>query len=206
MAAAAGNQLATLQWLRTPDAEQQWEVAKVAAKAAECADLSMLQWILEQQPEWSADSTKRVIEGAAGAADAIDKLIWLCHCFPADRLQLRYCFARASTKRGAVASLRWLASTRYPFRASYHADTACAAGQLAALRFLVEEARCPWSLETVRRAAVAADSAEMLQWSSSAPGAGWTTAQLSQLLAVACQGDKLHAAKWLKSCRCRLAC
>jgi hypothetical protein len=34
MAAAAGNQLATLMWLRTSDPQQQWEVVKVAAKAA----------------------------------------------------------------------------------------------------------------------------------------------------------------------------
>jgi hypothetical protein len=43
MAAAAGNQLATLQELRTSNPEQQWEVVRVAAKAAQCADLSMLQ-------------------------------------------------------------------------------------------------------------------------------------------------------------------
>jgi hypothetical protein len=51
MAAAAGNQLATLQSLRNSDADQPCEVVKVAAKAAECADLSMLQWVLDQQPE-----------------------------------------------------------------------------------------------------------------------------------------------------------
>jgi hypothetical protein len=63
--------------------------------------------------------------------------------FPADRRELRYCFARASTKCGAVESLRWLEHSGYSFRASYLADAASAAGQLAALRFLVEEAGCP---------------------------------------------------------------
>jgi hypothetical protein len=43
MAAAAGNQLTTLQWLRSSNPEQQWQVVNIAAKAAECADLSMLQ-------------------------------------------------------------------------------------------------------------------------------------------------------------------
>jgi hypothetical protein len=34
----------------------------------------MLQWLLDQQPEWSAESIEKVGEGAAGAADAIDKI------------------------------------------------------------------------------------------------------------------------------------
>jgi hypothetical protein len=143
MAAAAGNQLATLQYLCASDPELQWEAVEAAAKAAECADLSMLEWFLDQQLEWSTDTIERVSEGAARAVDAIDKIIWLCKQFPTDRRELRYCFARASTKCGAVESLRWLEHSGYPFRASYLADTASAAGQLAALRFLVEEACCP---------------------------------------------------------------
>jgi hypothetical protein len=83
LAAAAGNQLAILQELRTSNPEQQWEVVKVAAKAAEYADLSMLQWVVEQQPEWTVESAQTVGESAAGAADAIDKITWLCQHFPA---------------------------------------------------------------------------------------------------------------------------
>jgi hypothetical protein len=194
MAAAAGNQLATLQYLCASDPELQWEAVEVATEAAECADLSMLEWILDQQLEWSIDSIERVSEGAARAVDAIDQ-----KQFPADRRELRYCFARASTKCGAVESLRWLEHSGYPFRASYLADTASAAGQLAALRFLVEEAGCPWNAIALRRAAVAADSAEVLQWVSSASRAVCTTAHLSDLLAAACRTEKLRAAAWLQA-------
>ena len=74
MAAAAGNQLAALQSLRNSDADQPCEVVKVAAKAAECADLSMLQWVLDQQPEWITKSIEVMAEGAAGARDGIDHI------------------------------------------------------------------------------------------------------------------------------------
>jgi hypothetical protein len=58
MAAAAGNQLTNLQSLHTSDPQQQWEVVKIAAKAAECADLSMLQWILQRPvSEWFTEAS-----------------------------------------------------------------------------------------------------------------------------------------------------
>jgi hypothetical protein len=198
MAAAAGNQLATLQWLRTFDPEQQWEVLDVAAKAAECAGLPMLQWILEQQPEWSAESARRVSAGAARGADALDRLVWLFHRFEAYIIELSFQFAVESSRRGAVASLQWLALRGFPLNDTYYATTASAGGQLAALRFLVEVAGCPWDVAAVRTAAIAADDAEILQWASSADEAAWTTAVLSELLLAAAQDVKLRAADWLR--------
>jgi uncharacterized membrane protein YgcG len=200
MAAAAGNQLRTLLWLRFSDPEQQWEAVNVAAKAAECAGLSMLQWVLEQQPEWTRESIERVIEGAARAADALDKIIWLCEHFPEDHL-LGAHFIFASIKCGAVESLKWFVSESSGFRFDDEAFTsvACEAGQLAALRFLVEEANCPWNVAAVRDAAIKFDSAEMLEWASNADVAVWTTAVLSELLLAAAQDVKLCAADWLRA-------
>jgi hypothetical protein len=182
MAAAAGNQLATLQWLRTSDPEQQWEVVEVATRAAECADLSMLEWFLEQQHEWPIESIESMSEGAARAADAIDKIAWLLRRFPADRAGLCYSFAVATIRCGAVESLKWLAAIEYDFIFEEYTYDACAGGHLAALRYLVEEAGCPWHVMAVRRNSVVLDSAEMLEWARSADEAVWTTAQLSELL------------------------
>jgi hypothetical protein len=114
MAAAAGNQLVTLQWLRTSNPEQQWEVVKVATKAAEFADLSMLRWFVEQHSDWTVDSVQTVIESAAGASDAIDKMSWLRQRFAAyDRLI--HHFIRASITCGAVPTLKWCASRGFRF-------------------------------------------------------------------------------------------
>jgi hypothetical protein len=195
MAAAAGNQLATLQELRL----QQWQVVKVAAKAAECADLSMLQWVMELQPEWTTQSIITVNEGAAAAADATVKLTWLCHEFSADSLRLRFHFAEAAIKRGSVSLLQWLVLTGYQFDQLCYATTASAAGQLAALRYLVEEANSPWDVAAVRAAVAQLGSVEILQWTSSACTAPWTTAQLSELLVVAGLNDQLHVAEWLRA-------
>jgi hypothetical protein len=201
MAAAAGNQLATLQSLRTTSAgpEQQWEVVKVATKAAECADLSMLQWLLEQQPKWTVGSIVTVGKATATAADAIGKIELLCQRFPARRNRLRSDFALASIKCGAVASLKFVVATGFEFDHQHFTTSASAAGQRAVLRYLVKELGCPWDVTAVRTAAVTADNAEILQWLTSADDAVWTTAQLLELLAVACQNDKLLAAKWLRA-------
>jgi hypothetical protein len=201
MAAAAGNQLATLQELRTSNGPQQlqWKVVKVAAKAAECADLSMLQWVVRQQPKWTATGIETVGEGAAGAADAVEKITWLCKRFPSNRFGLQFAFALATLKCGAVALLRWLASVGSLFGQQFYTNTATTAGQLAVLRYLVEEAGCPWDATKVRKAALAFDSAEMLEWASNADDAIWTTTQLSELLVVACEGNKLCAAVWLRA-------
>jgi hypothetical protein len=199
MATAAGNQLAILQELRTSNPEQRWDVVKVAAKAAECADLSMLQWVVGQQADWIVESIQTVAVGAAGARDAIDKMTWLCERFPNNSFNIRYHFALASMKCGAVESLRWLVSVGFLLHYAHFATTAIAADQLAALRYLVEEVGCPWDAAAVRKAAVTFDSAEMLEWASSADVAVWTAAQLSELLAVACQKNKLCAAAWLKA-------
>jgi hypothetical protein len=119
MAAVAGSQLATLQELRTSNPEQQWEVVKVAAKAAECADLSMLQWILEHGFVWTVDSVREVTtgKGAARAPDAIDKMTLLCQRAPTPTLcpPLRFAFAVAIVEYGTVASLKWLASSGFRF-------------------------------------------------------------------------------------------
>jgi hypothetical protein len=134
VAAAAGNQLATLQELRTGGGpEQQWEVVKVAAKAAEYAGLPMLQWIMEQQPEWTAESAQPVVEGAAQARDAIDKITWLSQRFPAERGLLRLHFLIASIKCGAVQTLKWFASQSSGVRCNDQVFTNIAfeAGQLA---------------------------------------------------------------------------
>jgi hypothetical protein len=185
VAAAAGNQLATLQDLRSSSPEQQWEVVKVAAKAAECADLSMLQWVVEQHSDWTVDSIQTVIESAAGAADAIDKMSWLRQRFAAyDRLV--HHFIRASITCGAVPTLKWCASRGYRFL-QQAATAASAAGQLAVLCYLVEEAGCPWNPAAVRTAAARAGSIEILQWARSADPAVWSTEVLSALLAVAGQ-------------------
>jgi hypothetical protein len=205
MAAAARNQLTTLQSLHTSCPQQQWKVAKIAAKAAECADLSMLQWILEQQPDRSTksmhtmESVQSVSGGAARAADAIDKIEWLYQRFSAYRCSLSYYFAVESIKGGAVESLRWLASSGHPFVQSEYTDYASSAGQLDTLRFLVEEAGCSWDAYRVRGAAVYADSAEILQWASSTDSAAWDTAVLSRLLQTAGQEGKLRAAVWLRA-------
>jgi hypothetical protein len=202
MAAAAGNQLATLQELRIDvGPKQQWEVVKVATKAAECADLSMLQWVVEQHPqaEWTAESTQQVIKGAAGALDFIDKVHWLCQWFPDGSLALRFYFALAAIRCDAVALLQWLVSSGYQFNDGYYANVASAAGQLAVLRYLVEEAGCAWDAATVRTAAAKAGSVEVLQWASNADDAVWTTALLSELLIVAGVNDQLRAADWLRA-------
>jgi hypothetical protein len=199
MAAAAGNQLATLQELRTRNPEPQWDVVKVAAKAAECADLAMLQWVVGQQQEWTVLSVVALGEGAAAAADSIEKITWLCQRLPDKGFALRWSFAVATCKRGAVETLQWLVSSNFWFNNATYAAAASAANQLAALRYLVEDVGCPWDATAVRKAAVKLDSAEMLKWASSADVAVWTTAQLSELLANACQKNKLRAAAWLKA-------
>jgi hypothetical protein len=199
MSAAAGNQLAILQELRHANPEQRWDAEEVAAKAAQCADLSMLQWILEQQPERIARSITAVSAGAAGAADAIDKLAWLCQQFPADSRGLRFYFAEAAVKRGSVALLQWLVFEGYRFDQLCYATTASAAGQLAALRYLVEEANSPWDVAAVRKAAAKIGSIEIMQWASSADEAVWTTAQLSELLPLAAVHDHQRAAEWLRA-------
>jgi hypothetical protein len=201
MAAAAGNQLATLQELHTsgPEYQPEWLAMKVATKAAECADLSMLQWMLAQQPEWTAESIETVAAGAAGAADAIEKITWLCQRFPANRMRLRLAFALATMKCGAVPTLEWLALSGFLFTRQTFTTTASEAGQAAVLRYLVEEWHCPWDVAAVRKAAVSSDSAEMLEWASSADEAVWSTSVLSELLVVAGQKDKLSAAAWLRA-------
>jgi hypothetical protein len=198
MAAAAGNQLTTLQELRTSNPEQQWEVVKVAAKAAECANLSMLQWVMTQQPEWTVESIQTVAVGAAGAEGDTNKIMWLCQRFPDNSFTIRYHFALASMKCGAVESLRWLASVGFLLHYPHYATTAIAAGQLGALRYLVEEAGCPWAV-AVRKAAVKFDSAEMLEWARTADQTVWSTVELPEMLAIAGQTDKLRVAAWLRA-------
>jgi uncharacterized membrane protein YgcG len=200
MAAAAGNQLVTLQELRTSDSEQHWDMMQVAAKAAECADLSMLQWVLHQQPERAVKTVIATLvgAGAAAAADAIDKITWLCQQFPAD-FGLRFHFAEAAIRQGSVALLQWLVFAGYQFNQLCYATTATTAGQLGALRYLVEEVGCPWDVAAVRIAAVKLGSIEILQWASSTDEAVWTTAQLSELLALAGVYDHLRAAEWLRA-------
>jgi hypothetical protein len=201
MAAAAGNQLATLQELRTsdPDRLPEWLAMKVAARAAACADLSMLQWILAQQPKWTIESIEAVAAGAAEAVDAIDKITWLCQRFSANTWHIHYHFALASIKCGTVESLQWLASLGFVLQHAHFATAAAAAGQLGALRYLVEQVGCPWEVTEVRKAAVSSDSAKILEWASSADEAVWATTDLSELLAVAGPKDKLSAAAWLRA-------
>jgi hypothetical protein len=148
---------------------------------------------------YTIESIQRVSGGAARAADAIDKIEWLCHRFPADRCSLSYYLAVESIQGGAVESLRWLASSGHPFVQSEYTVDASSAGQLATLRFLVEEAGCPWDVYRVRLAAVYADSAEILQWASSTDSTVWSTAILSRLLRPAGQEGELRAAVWLRA-------
>jgi hypothetical protein len=63
----------------------------------------------------------------------------------------------------------------------------------------VAEVGCPWAVAEVRDAAFKLDSVEMLEWASSADSTAWTTAQLSEVLVVAGQNDKLRAAQWLRA-------
>ena len=127
----------------------------------------------------------------------IDKIIWLCQRFPGHSFGIRYHFALATIRCGPVEPLRWLASVGFRFGLQKFASRATAAGQLASLRYLVEEAGCPWDAAAVRKPAVSFDNPEVLQWAIDADAAAWTTAQLSELLAVAGQNDKLRAAEWL---------
>jgi hypothetical protein len=92
-----------------------------------------------------------------------------------------------------------LTSVGFLFGHAYYASTATTAGQLPALRYLVEEAGCPWNMAAVCKAALSYDNAEMLEWASNADAAVWTTAQLSELLVTAGQNDKLRVAAWLRA-------
>jgi hypothetical protein len=138
-------------------------------------------------------------KATAKAADAIGKIEWLFQQFPAERNGLRFDFALASIRCGAVASLKWLVVIGFEFDHQHFTTSASAAGQLASLRYLVEEVGCPCDAAAVRIAALAADNTEILQWLSNADDTAWTTALLSELLVTAGENDKLVAAKWLRA-------
>eukprot|EP00953_Heterococcus_sp_UTEX-ZZ885_P023401 12866-Heterococcus_DN1.PRE.2 len=111
VAAAAGNQLSTLQWLCAEAEPQQLGAqitTNVAAKAAQCADLAMLQWACEQRAGWvQADVLN--IACAAAAAAAVEKLNWL-RVYYGQNFFIHYQLAFAAIDAGAVTSLQWLAT------------------------------------------------------------------------------------------------
>jgi hypothetical protein len=201
MAAAAGNQLATLRRLLFTGAEfrLQRDYVSIAVTAAKCADPGMLQWICDQRTSWTRESLEAISASAAAAVNgAVDKLSWLCTRFPAVEHELRLSFAVASSQCGAVASLQWLAATGPLYDTLLLTAAASEAGQLPALRYLVEEADCRWDAAAVRTAAVQADNAELLQWAHEADEVPWSTAVLSQLLVVAGVSSSLRTAAWLR--------
>jgi hypothetical protein len=77
LSAVAGSQLATVQWLLA-QSEEPVDAVQLAAEAAKHANLAVLQWACNLQPDRNGRDVELVACGAAAAAaDAIAKLHWL---------------------------------------------------------------------------------------------------------------------------------
>jgi hypothetical protein len=163
VAAAAGNQLSTLQWLCAEAEPQQLGAqitTNVATKAAQCADLALLQWACEQRAG-RAQADVLTIASTAAAAAAVDKLNWL-RMYYDQNFVIHYQLAFTAIAAGAVTSLQWLAAAGVLYNNTVYTELASSCSQFAALRYLIEVARCPWQNPiTQQRAAASGDVATL---------------------------------------------
>jgi hypothetical protein len=210
-AAAAGNQLSTLQWLCT-EAEgiegviddELWTMGGVGAAAATCTDLTMLQWICAQHGEhWDEEQVLRIAGPAlipVGAAKAVttQALDWLRAHYAQHNL-ISEEVAYAAVEVGAVASLQWLAAAGFAYTNERLVDCAVRSCQYDALRYLIEVAGCPWNRDRVRRSAAATASGDVLEWLQQADGERWSTAILRLLLSIAALADNLEAVQCFRA-------
>jgi hypothetical protein len=197
LSAAACSQLATLQWLLA-QSEEPVAAVQIATEAAKHADLAMLQWACNLQPNWTEKDVEAVACGAAAADDAIEKLDWLRVHFPEHQLATPD-VAFSSICIGAVQSLQWLAAQGLALQTEQYTGVAAHNGQFGVLQYLIETLGCPWNAVKVRDAAAKLGSAEDLQWLREADAAIWNTAVLSRLLIVAGLNDNVPTAKWLRA-------
>jgi hypothetical protein len=207
MAAAAGRQLATFQWLRIPADNLAWGTeCALLARAARAADLATLQWLLEiglPDYQWS-NYDLVVVAGSAAAVEAIDVLDWLSAqpVFTAaswDDYDVYSRMADASARFGAVLSLQWLAAQGMHFDEPRYPTIAAESSQFAALQYLIEDANCPWISERVRSGVLRTASGQQLQWLRQADAAVWTPAVLSDMLCKAGTHSNIEAAEWLRA-------
>jgi hypothetical protein len=198
LSAVRGSQLTTLQWLLAQSLER-LDTVKLAAEAAEHADLAMLQWACDLQPNWTEQDVEVAAFGAAAAAtDAIEKLDWLHNRFPEHQLATPS-IARKSIVAGVVQSLQWLAAQGLDFRDLEYTTLAASHGQFGVMRYLVESVGCPLRVVDAHIAVAKRGSAEDLQWLRAVDENTWTTAVLSRLLIIAGQNDNLQAVMWLRA-------
>jgi hypothetical protein len=202
--AAAGRQLPTLQWLRSTDPSPQTSIVRIAVRAAVRTDLPTLQWLFGvREHEWSDFDVERVGAGAAAGA-AVDKLDWLREQFPPppepeDDPLLQEATAIAAIIAGAVQSLQWLAAHGLVFGIERYTACAVQSRQLAALRYLIEDAHCPWNAGYLRRLAARHGCVQMLEWLRQADATAWTPPVLSEMLFQAGISNNLAAATWLRA-------
>jgi hypothetical protein len=198
LCAVGGSQLANLQWLLAQSLERV-DAVRIAAEAAKHADLVMLRWACNLQPNWTEQDVEKVAYGAAAAAtDAIDKLDWLHSRFPEYQLAT-VSVARKGIIAGIVQSLQWLAAQGLDLRDLEYTALAASHGQFGVMRYLVVSLGCPWRAVNARQAAAKLGRADDLQWLREADETEWTTAVLSRLLVVAGQNDNVAAAVWLRA-------
>jgi hypothetical protein len=200
VAAAAGNQLSTLQWLCAEAEPQQLGAqitTNVAAKVSQCADLAMLQWACEQRAGWARADVLNIACAAAAAA-AVEKLNWL-RAYYGQNFVIQYQLAFAAIDAGAVSSLQWLATAGLTFNKTGYTDRASRSSQFAALQYLIEVAGCPWQNPITQRRAAASGDAAVLEWLRQADVELWNTTTLTQMFYEAAMTDNLTTAKWLRA-------
>jgi hypothetical protein len=202
--AAAGNQLATLQWLcaeATGKAglidDDLWIKGGVGARAAQYADVAMLQWICTQYGgQWDEMQVLSICYGAVQAATTM-QLHWLRTHYAQHNL-ISDNLAFTAVAHGTVASLQWLAAAGFAYTDAEYTDHASLHNDFETLRYLIEVAGCPWDRDVVPSQAIDSATGDVLDWLQNANGQPWSTATLTQLLLEAGQCDNLDAAKWLR--------
>jgi uncharacterized membrane protein YgcG len=210
MAAAAGRQLASFQWLLIPVPNifntfrfgGMFERTLVE-RAATDADLGTLQWLVQTGLSGYQWSNYDVVKVAAAAAEvaAIDVLDWLRTqpVFPVaddEDSDVHNSMAAAAVKSGALPSLQWLAAHGLVFDNPYYPTLAAASRQFAVLQYLVVTAHCPWFPAHVRREALHYCDGQLLQWLWQEGGA-WTDEVLRETLFEAGKFSNVAAAEWL---------
>jgi hypothetical protein len=204
-AAAAGNQLLTLQWLCAEAdgidgviEDGLWTLGGVGAAAATNADLTTLQWICAQHgAQWDEEQVLLIAAGAA-TATTTQALEWLRAHYAQHNL-ISDDLAYAAVRAGAVVPLQWLAAAGFAYTDAHLTDYAVTWRQYDALRYLIEVARCPWDRDSVRRRAAATASGDVLEWLQQADEETWSTAVLTRPMCTAGLYDNLSVAKWLRA-------
>jgi hypothetical protein len=139
-----------------------------------------------------------VAEGEASSG-SIAKLDWVCSHYPDWPFAQLDRVASAALRAGSLQCLRWLRAAGMVLQDPGWAYVAASSGHMSSFLFVLEEAGCPWSAQSVRVAAAQAGTPEMLQYVRARDDTIWGVELLSQLLVRAGQYDNLPTAQWLRA-------